>query len=395
MIPQLRQAILRLTPLHEPLEKPQPGDWLAQHKEPGQTFDEYLGCSPITPRGRRSVLYVQALGPLTPTQRKIVDLTREYLACYFGVTCREGNDLLDALVPASARRTHPAWGDKQILSTYVLDKVLKPRLPSDAAASIALTASDLWPGEGWNFVFGQASLQDRVGVWSLCRFGDPNESDKAFRLCLRRTLQTASHETGHMFSILHCTAWQCNMCGSNSLPESDHRPTWLCPQCTAKVCWAAGYDPGRRFRNLADFCRKAGLSDEAEFYRKSLEALSPAWPSRFAGRGEDWCCPVKQFPGPSFFTAPEQPTAVSCRPAMRHSPKIFVDMHPLRLYPVLRGLGRPPTHLHKERRYEDCEAGMSRSGRCAGRAGRWSDSGAGLATVARFGPGWQGRVQGP
>jgi hypothetical protein len=206
MIPSLRQAILRLTPLHEPLEKPQPGDWLAQHKEPGQTFDEYLGCSPITPRGRRSVLYVQALGPLTPTQRKIVDLTREYLACYFGVTCREGNDLLDALVPASARRTHPAWGDKQILSTYVLDKVLKPRLPSDAAASIALTASDLWPGEGWNFVFGQASLQDRVGVWSLCRFGDPNESDKAFRLCLRRTLQTASHETGHMFSILHCTA---------------------------------------------------------------------------------------------------------------------------------------------------------------------------------------------
>ena len=301
MIPELRQAILRLTPLHKPLEKPQSGDWLAQHKEPGQTFAEYLGGRPATPRGRRSVLYVQALGPLTPTQRKIVDLTREYLACYFGVTCRQGADLPDALVPASARRTHPAWGDKQILSTYVLDKVLKPRLPPDAAACIALTASDLWPGEGWNFVFGQASLQDRVGVWSLCRFGDPNESDKAFRLCLRRTLQTASHETGHMFSILHCTAWQCNMCGSNSLPESDRRPTWLCPQCTAKVCWAAGYDPGQRFRNLADFCRKAGLSDEVEFYRKSLETLPPAWPSRFAGRGEDWCCPVKQFPDSSFF----------------------------------------------------------------------------------------------
>ena len=276
MIPELRQAILRLTPLYKPLEKPGPGDWLAQHKEPGQTFAEYLGCRPVTPRGRRSVLYVQALGPLTATQRKIVGLTREYLACYFGVTCREGADLPDALVPASARRTHPAWGDKQILSTYVLDKVLKPRLPPDAAACIALTASDLWPGEGWNFVFGQASLQDRVGVWSLYRFGDPNVSDEAFRLCLRRTLQTASHETGHMFSILHCTAWQCNMCGSNSLPESDRRPTWLCPQCTAKVCWAAGYDPGRRFRDLADFCRKAGLNDEVEFYRKSLEAISPA-----------------------------------------------------------------------------------------------------------------------
>ena len=276
MIPELRQAILKLTPLHKPLEKPRPGDWLEQHKEPGQTFDEYLGCRPSTPRGLRSVLYVQALGPLTAKQRKIVDLTREYLACYFGLTCREGDDLPGTLVPASARRARPGLGGEQILSTYVLDKVLKPRLRPDAAASIARTACDHWAGEGWNFVFGQASLQDRVGIWSLSRFGDPNESEQAFRLCLRRTLQTASHETGHMFSIMHCTAWQCNMCGSNSLPEADRGPMWLCPQCTAKVCWAAGYDPARRFRNLADFCRKAGLTDEAEFCRKSLEALWPA-----------------------------------------------------------------------------------------------------------------------
>jgi len=276
MIPGLRRAILRLRPLHKPLDKPGPGDWLARYGEQGQTFDQYLACRPITPRGLRSVLYAHALGPLTAKQRKIVNLTREYLACYFGITCREGADLPASLVPASARRTHPSWGGKQILSTYVLDKVLKVRLPRDAAASIALTASDLWPGEGWNFVFGQASLRDRVGVWSLSRFGDPNTSDEAFRLCLRRTLKTASHETGHMFSMLHCTAWQCNMCGSNNLPEADRQPTWLCPQCMAKVCWAACYDPGQRYRNLAEFYRKAGLKDEAEFCRKALNALHPA-----------------------------------------------------------------------------------------------------------------------
>jgi hypothetical protein len=27
--------------------------------------------------------------------------------------------------------------------------------PADALAYLALTASDLWPGEGWNFVFGR------------------------------------------------------------------------------------------------------------------------------------------------------------------------------------------------------------------------------------------------
>jgi len=232
------------------------------------------------------VLYVQALGPLTARQREIVNLTREYLACYFGVTCRQGADLPASLVPASARRTHPSWGGKQILSTYVLDKVLKARLPRDAAASIALTASDLWPGQGWNYVFGQASLRDRVGVWSLSRFGDPNASDDAFALCLRRTLKTASHETGHMFSMPHCTAWQCNMCGSNNLPEADRQPAWLCPQCMAKVCWAACYDPVQRYRNLAEFYRKAGLKEEADFYRKALKALNPPNSEQNCGDGK-------------------------------------------------------------------------------------------------------------
>ncbi len=89
---------------------------------------------------------------------------------------------------------------------------------------IALTTSDLWPGKGWNFVFGQARLRERVGVWSLYRNGDPDESEGAFRLCLLRTIKTATHETGHMFSLRHCTKYECNMCESNNSEESDRSP---------------------------------------------------------------------------------------------------------------------------------------------------------------------------
>ena len=32
----------KLRPLAEPLPRPRPGDWLAEHDEPGQTFGEYL-----------------------------------------------------------------------------------------------------------------------------------------------------------------------------------------------------------------------------------------------------------------------------------------------------------------------------------------------------------------
>jgi archaemetzincin len=270
---ELRAAIERLRPLHKKLGKPGPHDWLAQHREPGQTFEDYLACRPVTPRGKRHVIYIQPLGDFTDTQRKIVILTADFMGRYFNVPAKVTEDLPLSLIPGRARRTHPNWGMKQILTTYVLNEVLLPRLPDDAAAYLALTASDLWPGEGWNFVFGQASLRERVGVWSIYRNGDPDESDAAFRLCLLRTLKTATHETGHMFSMLHCIAYECNMCGSNHRAESDRRPIALCPECMAKVCWAAGSDPVERLTRLAEFCKEQGLKTEAEFYEKEIEAL--------------------------------------------------------------------------------------------------------------------------
>ena len=266
----------KLVPLHTPLGKPRPGDWLIGHPEPGQTFAEYLASKPNTPQGKRSVICIQPVGDFTDTQRKIVTLTADFMGRYFNRTVRVQKDLPLSVIPASARRKHPSWGMDQILTTYVLDDVLKPRLPEDAAASIAFTAGDLWPGMGWNFVFGQASIRDRVGVWSIYRNGDPDAGADAFRLCLLRTLKTATHETGHMFSILHCTKYECNMCGSNNREESDRRPLEVCPECMAKICWATGTDPAARFRNLAAFCREQGLKAEQEFYGKSLATLRPA-----------------------------------------------------------------------------------------------------------------------
>jgi archaemetzincin len=160
-----------------------------------------------------------------------------------------------------------------VLSTYVLNDVLRPRLPRDACAYIALTTSDLWPGEGWNFVFGQASLTERVGVWSIHRNGDPHGGEAAFQLCLRRTLKTATHETGHMFSMQHCIYYNCNMCGSNHLAEADQHPLWLCPICLGKLCHATGADPLKRYEALASFCKQHGLNEEAEFYAKSAAKL--------------------------------------------------------------------------------------------------------------------------
>lgn len=271
---KLSSTIALLEPIHAPLGKPNPGDWLDQHDERGQTFHEYRRAGPVTPTGKRTVVYVQPLGEFTTKQHEIVELSAEYLGLYFGRPVKILATLPLSTIPARARRTHPEWGIKQILTTHVLDQVLRPRLPKDAAAYIAFTASDLWPGPGWNFVFGQASLRDRVGVWSITRNGDPTESDESYRLCLRRTLKTATHETGHMFSIPHCTAYECNMCGSNHRDESDRHPLYLCPECHAKVCWATNADPVARLRRLAEFCRQHGLEQEVAYFIKATERLS-------------------------------------------------------------------------------------------------------------------------
>jgi archaemetzincin len=174
----------------------------------------------------------------------------------------------------------PTWGDRQILTGYVLD-LLKRRRPADAVAVLGLTTADLWPGEGWNFVFGQASLRDRVGVWSLYRQGDPHAE---YATCLRRTLKTAVHETGHMLGIAHCTAYECGMNGSNHRAEADARPLWFCPEDEMKVWWACRVDPRTRYERLVEFAGAHGLDREARFWEKSLAALGGPPPREPAGR---------------------------------------------------------------------------------------------------------------
>ena len=270
---KLQPILHKLIPLHHTMGPVRPGDWLESHQERGQTFTQYVAERPIKLTKNRRVLYVLPLGEFNDHQQKIVELSADFLGRYFAckVKIMDTLSLEDAKIPNTAKRVHPSWGVRQILSTHILNKILKPRLPKDAFALISFTSSDLYPAESWNFVFGQASLRDRVGVWSIFRNGDP---ETEFKTCLSRTLKTATHETGHMISIRHCTAYECNMCGSNNLDESDRRPNYLCPQCVAKVWYATNCDPVKRFESLKEFCDKHDFTAESVHYGKCIQTLN-------------------------------------------------------------------------------------------------------------------------
>lgn len=261
----------KLAPHFKKMGAPKPGEWLHRHKEDGQTFAEWMLSDPVRPDKNRDTIYILPLGDFNDDEQAILEASTEFIGLFYApMKVKVTPTLPLRVIPASARRVHPTWGDKQILSTYVLDRVLRPRLPKDGVCIIALTNSDLYPADDWNFVFGQASLRHRVGVWSFYRNGDPGE-EKA--LCLSRTVKTAVHEIGHMFTMKHCTAYGCGMSGSNSRQESDRRPIAFCPECVSKVWSLTKAKPKERYEKLAAFCKKNGMKESAELFETLKKAL--------------------------------------------------------------------------------------------------------------------------
>jgi archaemetzincin len=267
---RLAHVVELLRPLYDRPPPVQPGDWLDVHEETHQSFDAYRESGPARALGDRRRIDIVPIGLLPAAHDAIVAATIDLLTAVFGLSVRRAPAFDVDAIPARARRRSPGTGQPQLLTSWLRERALLPRVDGETAVVLGLTTIDLWPGPGWNFVFGEASLRERVGVWSMARFGDPVRERER---CLRRTLGTATHETAHMFSVPHCMAFACLMGGSNSLDESDERPLWLCPECLAKVCWATRRDPAGALRATETAMRRAGFDAEARFLARSLEAI--------------------------------------------------------------------------------------------------------------------------
>ncbi len=259
----------------EPIPAPHPGDWLAVHYEPGQTFDEFVKSKPNRPDKTRKKIYLQPLGEFPKGQIPLTDVLKEYAGSYFAMPV-EVLPTLSLSEKNITTRINNYTKNRQILTTDVLT-ILKDNLPADAFCLLAITMEDLYPEPSWNFVFGQASLRERVGVYSFARYDPAFYGDKRGKdyekLILRRSCKVLVHETGHMFGLQHCIFFRCVMNGSNHLKESDSRPLYLCPVCLRKLHHSVGFDVTIRYKNLYRFYKNFGFDNDSRWLAHRLDFI--------------------------------------------------------------------------------------------------------------------------
>ncbi|MEI6233278.1 MAG: archaemetzincin [Planctomycetota bacterium] len=262
---------------------PKSGEWLFTYPEPAQSFEQYTATKHIRPTQDRRTIVIQPLGKMDAEKTKLLEDLREYAEVFFQLPARiektmelkldDPNKQLTRKVPFPLRRGEY---DTQYNADRLLDSLLIKRVPRDAAVYLGITMEDIYSGD-LHYVFGLGDMQNRVGVYSLCRyfpeFWNQKRRNDADVTALRRSCKVLNHETGHMFGLPHCVFYKCSMNGSISLYETDAAPVHFCPVCQKKLLWTLGCDSEKRLESVQAFYAKHGMNEEAAFMESSLATL--------------------------------------------------------------------------------------------------------------------------
>ena len=261
-----------------------------------------------TPHGHVRTIELVVVGPWPKTddgaRAPTLGALEAWCSAFFaGCTVRVADDRLPLKRFAENAR-EGMEGQLQIKVGDVFDALdartkQRGRVGRDVLFSVAVTMVDIYPGDGWNFVFGQAR-SGGPGVFSFARyypgsrfplpwtgadvaagaydasFDDavrPLESDAARALMLRRSCKVLTHEIGHIFGMKHCIYYECLIAGCNHLTEFDKRPLFLCPIDVRKLQHALGFDLVARYRELGELCERFEWGEDGAWVGRRLSAL--------------------------------------------------------------------------------------------------------------------------
>jgi predicted Zn-dependent protease len=254
---------------YDNIPTPDIGDWLMEHKEYGQTFDEYIRGGIIPVQANMDTIY---LAPLSCGEKGSLDsgfVNSLLIMCeafFYGMKVKILEKRIDLMKYEIDIRQYEE-GKLQINANQIL-KYLYKEIPSDGFCLIAFTDKDLYNendiikprnyisksekiqiNSNNNFCYGLSSLKNRVGVFSFARYDplfytniilqdNPKQQEKLikyFFILLKRACKVIIKETCHMFGLKNCIFFSCNLNGFNSMEEFDKRPLEICPVCLRKL----------------------------------------------------------------------------------------------------------------------------------------------------------------
>ncbi|XP_067914363.1 archaemetzincin-2 isoform X2 [Heterodontus francisci] len=298
----LEEAFRPDSTLFKPIELHLKSDWILSHPEPKQDFYTfYSSVHRKTPVSGKNIIYIQIIGSFGNSEamtETCIHWLKEYCEAFFYGLKVKFLDPISVSFIGCVFRINTYSHNLQIHAGGIL-KYLKKKKPKDAFCIVGITMIDLYPEDSWNFVFGQASLTEGMGVFSFARYDDdfyttnykgklkkkehlvPDDYSVFDRYytppitskLLLRSCKTLTHEIGHIFGMHHCQWLQCVMQGSNHLAESDRRPIDLCPICLRKLQCAINFDIKERYKALLRWIEED--SDPESSVRAKLVSHKP------------------------------------------------------------------------------------------------------------------------
>lgn len=341
----LRDVDLSLRNALEPAEeaglfrrllRPKPGDWLADRKETGQPFGGYCRrYKDALSRPRAPACNGLLLVPLGSSFRsgvapRFLEAIAKYCQAFFTnmeivqaplVQLETGGKKKESGPCVEIRKRENPFGHPQYLLEDLFALLHKDKTVLGAGRHafcvLGVTMEDIYPGEEWNYVFGQARPMERVGVFSFARHSPlfyeglhaseiapgmllPAQEARWLQACLR----TSTHETNHMLGILHCIYYHCLMNGSNGPGDSAGGTGFLCPVCLRKFLFC--------LENISEGSRGVNVKQRYESMRVVLrEALLGTPPSGGEGGSEEEYSPMPVMVAAACHDNPEQSDASS------------------------------------------------------------------------------------
>ena len=271
----LKKALKTAEAFHNPIYAPEEDDWLSNEEEKGQTFNQFLYDRYNLMSINRNIIYIN---PLQEMPQQFLDNLLLYCQSFFypmKVTIINVVSLQSLKVKS---RINQYSKKIQYHAGQINSKTVK-YAPNDAHCMISILLDDLYPESSWNYVFGLATYDERVGVFSFARFSssfeNKNETINFDNYLLYCSCSTLTHEICHTFGIDHCIYYTCLMNGCNNMEETKKQTLYECPVCLRKLQYSIGFDILERYKKMLSVTKMFGghFDNASKWYENRIKSI--------------------------------------------------------------------------------------------------------------------------